>query len=86
MGKIDAETCECGGEAHTVEHVLLRCDLASDARIEGSGWVEETLEAMLYTDKRIAWTMTVWDEFCEQRRKIRRKEDEKEKHRELEWG
>lgn len=48
--------------------------------------MEETLEAMLYTDKGIAWRTTIWDEFCEQRIRIRSGVGQGEKDRELEWG
>lgn len=36
--------------------------------------MEETLKVMLYTDKGIAWTMTIRDEFCEHQRRVRRGE------------
>lgn len=89
IGRRQDSLCECGIEDQTVEHVLLRCALAEEARRKTYERVqgEVTKTTMLYTTEECAETVKIWAAFEKERRKVsERNGKEEEEDRELEWG
>lgn len=86
IGKIEDATCECEIEEQTVEHVMIRCALAEEARYISISKLkgELDLKTLLYSQEGIEEAARIWNEFDKARRGLRRGKDEED--REMEWG
>lgn len=82
--------CECEIEEQTVEHVLMRCALAEDARYESMMKIGMDMDVtrLLYSQEGIEEAARIWEEFENARKEIRERRGEKieEEEREMLWG
>lgn len=64
----------------SVEHVLLRCALAEEARMKAGREMEEevSVRSLLHTEKGVEWGEKIWDEFENERGSIKRRQREQE--------
>lgn len=90
ISKIESSMCECDIEEQAVEHVLMRCVLAEDARHQSllKLGMEMNVEMLLYSQEGVEETAKIWKEFEQERKGIRerRGEEAEMEDREMLWG
>lgn len=90
ISKKDSDICECDIEEQTVEHVLMRCALAEDARHNSTlelGF-DMDITTLLYSQKGIEEVVKIWNEFDKARKSINERNGNKieDEARERSWG
>lgn len=69
---MESSMCECDIEEQTVEHVLMRCALAEEARHQGllKLGMQMDVDMLLYSQEGIEEADKIWREFERERRGI----------------